>query len=282
MELTGAVVMEATRDQVWDALNDVSVLQACIPGCEEVTNDSDTVRRARVMVKLGPVRARFSGTLTLSEVVIPERCLMRFEGSGGAAGMASGRSQVELIEENGLTRVTYTVQASVGGKLGQIGGRLLDASARQLADQFFAALRERLANTAVTQRGQASHTSPIPANTLADERVEGAVDGVVGGSSFASGSASSGLDRATSESVGTPELEPALVSPVPPTVATAVAPPVAPPVAPTVTDAVPSTFAPVHSPVRPGLMEVEFSRLLWFLMGVATTGFGVWLGALLF
>jgi carbon monoxide dehydrogenase subunit G len=249
-------------------------LQACIPGCEEVTNDSDPVRRARVMVKLGPVRARFSGTLTLSEVVVSERCLMRFEGSGGAAGMASGRSQVELIEENGLTRVTYTVQASVGGKLGQIGGRLLDASARQLADQFFAALRERLANTAVTQRDQASDTSPIPANALVDGRVEGAVDGVVGGPSFASGSGRSGLDRATSESAGTPEVAPALVSSVPPTVASTVAP--------TVTDAVPSTFAPVHAPVLPSLLEAESSRLLWFLMGVATTGFGVWLGALLF
>ena len=145
MELTGAVVMEAKRARVWDALNDAAVLQACIPGCEEVINESDTVRRARVMIKLGPVRARFNGRLTLSEVVAPERCLMSFEGSGGAAGMASGRSQVELIEEGGQTRVSYTVHASVGGKLGQIGGRLLDASARQLADQFFAALRQHLA-----------------------------------------------------------------------------------------------------------------------------------------
>jgi carbon monoxide dehydrogenase subunit G len=145
MELTGAVIMEAKRARVWDALNDAVVLQACIPGCEEVVNESDTVRRARVMIKLGPVRARFNGTLTLSDVVAPERCLMSFEGSGGAAGMASGRSQVELIEEGGQTRVTYTVHASVGGKLGQIGGRLLDASARQLADQFFTALRAHLA-----------------------------------------------------------------------------------------------------------------------------------------
>ena len=234
MELTGAVVIEATRDQVWNALNDVSVLQACIPGCEEVTNDSDTVRRARVMVKLGPVRARFSGTLTLSEVVIPERCLMCFEGSGGAAGMASGRSQVELTEENGLTRVTYTVQASVGGKLGQIGGRLLDASARQLADQFFAALRERLAKTAITQRDEpvASETSPIPEDAAVDDRLGGAVGGLPGG--VVGGAA------------------------------------------------VASISAPVHAPVPPSLLEAEFSRLLWFLMGVATTGFGVWLGALLF
>ena len=238
MELTGAVVIEAARNQVWDALNDVSVLQACIPGCEEVINDSDTVRRARVMVKLGPVRARFSGTLTLSEVVVPERCLMRFEGSGGAAGMASGRSQVELIEENGRTRVTYTVQASVGGKLGQIGGRLLDASARHLADHFFAALRERLATPAIPQSDEpvASDPPPIPANAVVDERVGGAVDGLAG--VLAGGSA-----------------EGAVVA---------------------------STLAPVDAPLRPSLLEAEFSRLLWFLMGVATTGFGVWLGALLF
>ena len=164
MELTGAVVMEAKRAQVWDALNDAAVLQACIPGCEEVVNESDTVRRARVMIKLGPVRARFNGTLTLSEVVAPERCLMSFEGSGGAAGMASGRSQVELIEEAGQTRVTYTVQASVGGKLGQIGGRLLDASARQLADQFFAALRAHLAPTDEVATDLAEGPLPEPSS----------------------------------------------------------------------------------------------------------------------
>jgi len=229
MELTGVVVMEARRAQVWDALNDAAVLQACIPGCEEVVNESDTVRRARVMIKLGPVRARFNGTLTLSEVVAPERCLMSFEGSGGAAGMASGRSQVELIEEGGQTRVTYTVQASVGGKLGQIGGRLLDASARQLADQFFVALRAHLAPT---------------------------------------------------DEVGTVLAEVPLPLPEPSSASTEA--PSAPPSARPTTVLAESASLVSANPVESSPLAAEFPRLFWFVMGVVSTGFGVWLGSRLF
>lgn len=144
MELAGEVAINAPRERVWSALNDVQMLQACVPGCEEVIEESDTVRKARVMIKVGPVRARFTGKVTLSEVVPNEGCVMSFEGSGGAAGMASGRSQIALLESPDGTRLTYTVKASVGGKLGQIGGRMMDASAKQLADQFFGALRLQL------------------------------------------------------------------------------------------------------------------------------------------
>lgn len=144
MELNGEVAIAAPRERVWAALNDAAVLQACIPGCEEVADESPTVRKARVMVKVGPVRARFTGKVTLSELEAPVRCVMGFEGSGGAAGMASGRSQLELHELGAETRLTYTVKAAVGGKLGQIGGRMIDASAKQLADQFFDALRGHL------------------------------------------------------------------------------------------------------------------------------------------
>lgn len=141
MELIGEVAINASRERVWAALNDVAVLQACIPGCEEVVDESPEVRRARVLIKVGPVRARFAGKITLSNVAPPMRCTLGFEGSGGAAGMASGQSQVELHEEAGETRLAYSVKAAVGGKLGQIGGRMIDASAKQLADQFFHALR---------------------------------------------------------------------------------------------------------------------------------------------
>ena len=144
MELAGEVAIKAPRERVWSALNDVRMLQACIPGCEEVIEESDTVRKARVMIKVGPVRARFTGKVTLSEVMPNEGCIMSFEGSGGAAGMASGQSQIALLESPDGTRLTYTVKASVGGKLGQIGGRMIDASAKQLADQFFGALRFQL------------------------------------------------------------------------------------------------------------------------------------------
>jgi uncharacterized protein len=144
MELTGEVVMNAPRERVWHALNDATVLQACIPGCEAVEDLSPTQRQMRLVVKMGPVRARFAGKITLSDMVVPERCTMGFEGSGGAAGMASGQSQVTLFDDGATTRMTYTVKASIGGKLGQIGGRLIDASAKHLADQFFKALRLQL------------------------------------------------------------------------------------------------------------------------------------------
>jgi carbon monoxide dehydrogenase subunit G len=160
MELTGEVLMNAPRERVWSALNDAATLQACIPGCEEVHDDSPTERRVRVLVKVGPVRARFNGKVTLSEVVESERCVMAFEGSGGAAGMASGRSQVELHPADEGSRLTYTVKASVGGKLGQIGGRMIDASAKQLADQFFDNLRAHLAPA---QAAASDHTADTTA-----------------------------------------------------------------------------------------------------------------------
>jgi carbon monoxide dehydrogenase subunit G len=145
MELLGEVSIQAPRHAVWAALNDPAVLRACIPGCEEVVDESPLVRRVQLMVKIGPVRARFTGRVTLSEVREPESCVLAFEGSGGAAGMASGQSRVALVEEaDGATRLSYSVNAAVGGKLGQIGGRLIDASARQLAQQFFSAFRDRI------------------------------------------------------------------------------------------------------------------------------------------
>ena len=215
MELIGEVLVQAPRSEVWTALNDPGVLQACIPGCEQVTDESDDVRLVKLMVKLGPVRARFAGRVTQSEVVAPERCVMAFEGSGGAAGMASGRSQVELFETDGgtSTRLTYTVKASVGGKLGQIGGRMLDASAKQLADQFFASL--------------GAHLRPATA------------EGVDEGALVLEPVASDPAAARASSTTRTPE--------------------------------------PLQS--QSSAQFGEMSRVFWFLMGVASTGFGVWLGA---
>lgn len=145
MELTGDLVIGATRAQVWAALNNPDILAACIPGCEGVEVVSPTEKTARVAVKVGPVRARFSGRIRMDDVVEAEHCAMSFEGSGGAAGMARGQSQVELSDEGQSTRLRYTVQASVAGKLGQVGGRMIDAAAKQMADQFFAAFQKRVA-----------------------------------------------------------------------------------------------------------------------------------------
>ena len=145
MELTGDVVINAARTRVWMALNDPAVLTACIPGCEAVEQVSPLEKTARMMVKVGPVRAKFSGRILMSDVVEAERCAMTFEGSGGAAGMARGRSQVELSDEGENTRLHYTVQASVAGKLGLVGGRMIDGAAKQMADQFFNAFQSHLA-----------------------------------------------------------------------------------------------------------------------------------------
>jgi carbon monoxide dehydrogenase subunit G len=137
MELTGDIVLAAARARVWAALNDPQVLAACIPGCEAVEVVGPLEKTARVMVKVGPVRARFAGRILLADVVEAERCAMSFEGSGGAAGMARGQSQVQLSDEDTPegphTRLRYTVQASVAGKLGQVGGRMIDAAAKQMA-----------------------------------------------------------------------------------------------------------------------------------------------------
>jgi uncharacterized protein len=145
MELTGDVVFNAARTRVWMALNDPAVLTACIPGCETVEQVGPLEKTARMMVKVGPVRAKFSGRIVMSDVIEAERCAMTFEGSGGAAGMARGRSQVELSDEGENTRLRYTVQASVAGKLGLVGGRMIDGAAKQMADQFFNAFQSHLA-----------------------------------------------------------------------------------------------------------------------------------------
>lgn len=151
MELNGDLFIGAPCQQVWQALNDPQVLVQCIPGGEEVRQVSATETHVRVSVKLGPVRARFVGKMLMSDVRPGEACVLDFEGSGGAAGFAKGRSTVSLSPEGDGTRLRYSAQATVGGKLGQIGGRLIDASARQTADQFFAAL------------GQQFDSAPAPA-----------------------------------------------------------------------------------------------------------------------
>ncbi len=144
MELTGEVRIAAPRESVWYALNDENSLMQCIPGCEAVEITSPTERHVRLLVKAGPVRARFVGKITLNDVTPNSACVMNFEGSGGAAGMATGKSSVQLIDDNGGTLVRYTATASVGGKLGQIGARMLDAASKQMADQFFTRLSKIL------------------------------------------------------------------------------------------------------------------------------------------
>lgn len=158
MELSGQIAIDATPQAVWQALNSPEILQRCIPGCEEVRRISEHETHTRVAIKLGPVRARFVGKILMTDVVPDQGCTLQFEGSGGAAGFARGQSTVQLIASGQTsTTLNYTAQASIGGKLGQIGGRMIDASAKQMADQFFAALQSAL---------QTSQTPPVVSEQL--------------------------------------------------------------------------------------------------------------------
>lgn len=145
MELEGEQLILAPRQRVWDALNDPDVLLKCIPGCEELQKINDNEMEARLLAKVGPVRARFTGKVRISDQVAPNSYTLHFKGSGGAAGIASGQSAVTLHDEGESTRLHYTVQASVGGKLGQVGGRLIDASAKKMAADFFRTFNEYVA-----------------------------------------------------------------------------------------------------------------------------------------
>lgn len=162
MELQGSVTIPATPEQVWQALNDPGVLKLCIPGCEEVRQISPTEMHARVALRMGPVRAHFAGKVLLTDIRPLQGCTLNFEGSGGSAGFARGSSVITLSAADGGTRLDYTTQASVAGKLGQIGGRLMDASARQLADKFFAAFKAQLAGEVPSELALAPAAAGFP------------------------------------------------------------------------------------------------------------------------
>ncbi|GAB2175216.1 SRPBCC family protein [Dongia sp. agr-C8] len=139
MDMTGEHWINAPRQAVWAALNDPEVLKQSIAGCEELNKTSDTEFQAQVTAKVGPVKAKFGGKVTLSELDPPNGYTITGEGSGGAAGFAKGGAKVRLEDaEKGGTLLKYEVRAQIGGKLAQIGSRLVDGAARKMADEFFA------------------------------------------------------------------------------------------------------------------------------------------------
>lgn len=165
MQLNGDILIDATPNRVWQALNDPQVLLLSIPGAEEVRQLSPTETHLRVSIKLGPVRARFVGKILMSEVRPGEGCVLNFEGVGGAAGFAKGSSTVQLTTDGAGTRLAYTAEASVGGKLGQIGGRMIDASAKQTADQFFTAFARQIGAEGTSTQAAAATATPIAPRT---------------------------------------------------------------------------------------------------------------------
>jgi uncharacterized protein len=137
MDMTGERRIAASRRAVWAALNDVGVLKQCIPGCESLEKESDTDMVARAKLQIGPVKATFNGKVKLSDLDPPNGYRISGEGNGGVAGFAKGGAVVRLADDGGGTLMTYEVKADVGGKLAQLGGRLIDSTAKKLADEFF-------------------------------------------------------------------------------------------------------------------------------------------------
>lgn len=144
MDINGEYRIAASRDKVWDALNDPQVLQTCIPGCESIEKVSDTEMQARITAAIGPVKARFNTTLKLEDLNPPQSYALSGEAKAGATGFGRGRADVELTEAGGETELRYRADFKVGGKLAQVGSRLVLGATRKTADEFFSNLSREL------------------------------------------------------------------------------------------------------------------------------------------
>jgi carbon monoxide dehydrogenase subunit G len=156
MDMTGEFRIPAPRETVWKALNDPVILKQCIAGCEQLDKTSDTEFVAKVTARVGPVKASFTGKVTLSDIDPPKGYKITGEGQGGAAGFARGGAEVHLAPDGEGTLLSYTVNAAIGGKLAQIGARLIDGTARKMAGDFFAKFAE------IVGGAQTGATSAIP------------------------------------------------------------------------------------------------------------------------
>ncbi|TAL04216.1 MAG: carbon monoxide dehydrogenase [Rhodospirillaceae bacterium] len=167
MEMTGEYLIAAPRPAVWAALNDLNILKAAIPGCQSMAALPDNQIEAVVTATVGPVKATFKGVVTLSDLDPPNGYTIRGEGKGGVAGFARGGAVVRLADAPGGTLLSYKVDAAVGGKLAQIGSRLIDSTAKKLADEFFAKFGAeaagRSAAPSVTVAPQAAAPTPSQA-----------------------------------------------------------------------------------------------------------------------
>ena len=142
MDLKDEIFIDAPRNVVYAGLNDPDILKQCIPGCEELIKHSDTELEAKVVLKVGPVRAKFGGNVVLDATKAPEQFSLTGEGSGGVAGFAKGGADVELIEQDGGTLLRYVAKAEIGGKLAQLGSRLVTSTANKLSKKFFEQFKE--------------------------------------------------------------------------------------------------------------------------------------------
>jgi carbon monoxide dehydrogenase subunit G len=168
MEMTGEQLIPASQQETWDALNDPDMLKACVPGCESITRVNENEYQVQMTAKVGPVSAKFRGRLSLFDIKAPHSYSLAFEGQGGAAGFAKGAAQVRLSPQGDQTRLAYEAKANVGGKLAQIGSRLVDAAAKKVADDFFQNFTRKMSvsdeDTTVVIPAEAQHGA-------ADDRV---------------------------------------------------------------------------------------------------------------
>ena len=172
MEILGQQLIAAPRQRVWDALNDPAILKASLPGCESVERVTPEEFRVVIKTAIGPLKARFQGSLKIAEALPPESCVMQFEGQGGAVGFGKGTSTVTLKETPEGTELSYEAKAQIGGKLAQVGSRLIDSVAKKMADDFFKAFQNELSpqdNKASATEEPAS-ASPKPAASNASKQ----------------------------------------------------------------------------------------------------------------
>ena len=176
MDFSGRYSIPASPEVVWNGLNDPVVLKACIPGCEQIEKTSPTDFVATATLKIGPVRATFKGKVSLSELDPPSRCVLSGEGQGGMAGFAKGNAEVRLERTESGTILTYTARATVGGKLAQIGQRLIDGAAKQIADDFFGRFVSQVSASAIS-------AAPTPADAAVEEQAATAQAEAIGDAS---------------------------------------------------------------------------------------------------
>jgi carbon monoxide dehydrogenase subunit G len=177
MEMSGERQIAASRTEVWAALNDPEVLKACIPGCQEMTKSGDNGFTAKVVQKVGPVKATFTGEVELSDIVEGESYTISGKGKGGAAGGASGGAKVTLADSEGGTLLTYVAEAKVTGKIAQLGSRLIDGFAKKMADQFFTTFQEQVEGPAAAH-GEEEEPQAATGTESIGAQVDEAIDAV--------------------------------------------------------------------------------------------------------
>lgn len=174
MDMTGEQRIAASREAVWNALNDPEVLRRCIPGCQELTKESEDRMTAVAVIKVGPISARFQGAVTLSELDPPSSYRISGEGKGGVAGHARGGAVVRLTEDGDATVLHYEVEAQVGGRLAQLGGRMIDATAKTMSTAFFRQFALEVTGEGAAAREQANAGVPQDSSGAQSQRTVGA------------------------------------------------------------------------------------------------------------